>query len=94
MSYSRPCGVSVADCGATECRCVSVDPGDEIGLQNAAYAIRCNFCHAEPGSYCRRHRFGEPLAEPHPSRVIAAESLDFPCCATPVQRAHNHSRED
>ena len=37
MSYSRPCGVSLAACGANKCRCVPVDPGGENGPQEAAH---------------------------------------------------------
>ena len=37
--YSRPCGVSVASCGAQTCRCVSVDPGSENGPEEPARAF-------------------------------------------------------
>lgn len=30
MTYSRSCGVSLAACAATECRCVSM-PADTVG---------------------------------------------------------------
>ena len=41
--YSRSCGVSLAACGASECRCVPVDPEPLGGRENGSCVI-----HADP----------------------------------------------
>lgn len=59
MSYSRGCGVQTAECGATSCRCVSVDADAEIGPEEPAHRIvigctKCGGAHAGP-CHCDRN---------------------------------------
>lgn len=101
MTYSRSCGVGTADCGATSCWCVSVDADTEIAPQEpvqrfdlshecATCGSSAASCDQSPNGCCSScSATGGCTHQP-----IADFGNDFPCCATPVQRAHNHSRED
>lgn len=48
MTYSRSCGVPVASCAAETCVCVCVDPGAELGRENAAGEL-CPCAKCDPG---------------------------------------------
>lgn len=42
--------------------------------RHAAYAVKCPWCGAQPGSRCRNTVLDEPKTEPHPARVSEARA--------------------
>lgn len=81
MSYSRSCGVSLAACGAIECRCVSVDPDALVGPENGVQRFACDHCN-DLCDYC-----GE---------IDGVCGRDFDCCTpdNPLQTAYDTTRSD
>lgn len=46
-----------------------------VGQRDAALAVKCPHCHAQPGARCSTPSGKRVLPDPHPSRIDAGPAL-------------------